>query len=224
MSLESIEKRLDNPKAYYIFYIFFYKAAVGEARWKECLEREEGRIGNNNTEAFALLLFSNNFKAWLYEEKERHGDALMTEYDTTPASSVKSIVDSLLQDLEIVLQQPTTAAGALVGNPIVRNKESSEFKRAVNARKNWNEEFKHLPASQNMRQSWETSTADTTLQGTIRESTITNSKERARKKRKKHMKGLRKWTGVAHDGERKATRRVVSGVPLFRLNIDRTKI
>ena len=201
LSLESIEKRLSNPKAYYIFYIFFYKAAVGEARWKECLEMEEGRIGNNNTEAFALLLFSNNFKAWLYEEKERHGDALMTEYDTTPTSSKKSIVDSLLQDLEIVLRQPTTA-DALVENPVVKNKQSSEFKSAVKARKDWHEEFKRLPAFRNMRQSWETSTADTALQGALRGSTITNSKERARKKRK-HMKGMRKWTGVANDGERK---------------------
>ena len=31
LSLESIEKRLENPKAYYIFYQFFYKAAVGES-------------------------------------------------------------------------------------------------------------------------------------------------------------------------------------------------
>jgi hypothetical protein len=32
LSLESMERRLENPKAYYVFYEFFYKAAVGEQR------------------------------------------------------------------------------------------------------------------------------------------------------------------------------------------------
>lgn len=201
LSLESVEKRLDNPKAYYIFYIFFYKAAVGEARWKECLESQEGRIGNNNTEAFALLLFANNFKAWLYEEKQRHGSDLMTEYDTTPTSSTKSIVDALLQDREIVLQP--TAPAEVVVDPVVKDKESPEFKGAAKKRKDWLEKFKRQALSRNMRQSWELSTADSILQGPLCESTNMNStKEQARKKRKL-MKGLKKWTGVADNGERK---------------------
>ena len=79
LSLESIEQRLENPKAYYVFYDYFYKAAVGEVRWKECLDCGDMRIGNDTTEAFALLLFANNYKAWLYEEKQTHQEALMTE-------------------------------------------------------------------------------------------------------------------------------------------------
>jgi hypothetical protein len=45
LSLESIEQRLLNPKAYYVFYEFFYKAAVGGTRWKECMMEENGDGG-----------------------------------------------------------------------------------------------------------------------------------------------------------------------------------
>ena len=69
-SIESVKRRLKDPKAYCIFYMYFYTAAVGEERWKECLSTE-GRIGSNTMEAFALLVLVNNYKAWLYEEK-RH--------------------------------------------------------------------------------------------------------------------------------------------------------
>jgi hypothetical protein len=52
---------LENPKTYYVFYQFFYKAAVGEVCWKECMDGSEAHIGNETTEAFALLLFANNY-------------------------------------------------------------------------------------------------------------------------------------------------------------------
>ena len=102
LSLESIERRLLNPKAYYVFYEFFYKAAVGEGRWKDCMEQDELRIGNDSTEAFALLLFANNDKAWLCEEKQTHGDSLQTEYDNIGGIS---ILDVLLLDQEFVLEE-----------------------------------------------------------------------------------------------------------------------
>ena len=59
-SMESLGRRWKDPKAYCIFYMYFYTAAVGEVRWKE-----EGRIGSNTMEAFALLVLVNNYKAWL---------------------------------------------------------------------------------------------------------------------------------------------------------------
>jgi hypothetical protein len=63
----------------------------------------EVRIGNDTTEAFALLLFANNYKAsWLYEEKFTHGDALWTEYESMGGK--ESIVDRLLIDQEFVLE------------------------------------------------------------------------------------------------------------------------
>ncbi len=128
LSLESVERRLDDPKAHYVFYQFFYKAAVGEVRWKEFVEKSEGRIGNNTTEAFALLLFANNYKAWMYEEKRSYGNELLTEYDTLPSVGAVSTVDKLLVDQEIVLK---TGAEEMV----VRNTTSERFKKAVKIRK-----------------------------------------------------------------------------------------
>jgi hypothetical protein len=67
VSIESVKRRSEDPKAYCVFYMYFYyTAAIVEVRWKECLSKEEGRIGNNTTEAFAMLVLVNNYKAWLY--------------------------------------------------------------------------------------------------------------------------------------------------------------
>lgn len=90
--------RLKDPKAYYLFYEYFYKSAIGETTWKECVEDDTKRVGNVTTEAFALLLLSNNYKAWMYEAKQDYGDSLMTEYDTTQSNQFKSIVDVILVD------------------------------------------------------------------------------------------------------------------------------
>jgi hypothetical protein len=65
VSIESVKRRLEDPKAYFVFYMYFYTAAIGEVRWKERLSKEEGWIGNNTTEAFAMLVLVNNYKAWL---------------------------------------------------------------------------------------------------------------------------------------------------------------
>ncbi len=83
-SIESLKRRLKDPKAYCIFYMYFYTAAVGEVRWKECLSKEDERIGSNTMEAFALLVLVNNYKAWLYEEKKRNQTNLWTENDSHP--------------------------------------------------------------------------------------------------------------------------------------------
>ena len=48
--------------------MYFYTATVGEVHWKEYLLKEEGQIGSNTIEAFALLVLENNYKVWLYEE------------------------------------------------------------------------------------------------------------------------------------------------------------
>ena len=31
---------MEDPKAYFIFYMYFYTAAVGEVRWKEYLSKK----------------------------------------------------------------------------------------------------------------------------------------------------------------------------------------
>jgi hypothetical protein len=84
------------------------------------MDSEDGCSGNNTTEAFALLLVSNNYKAWMYEEKRSHGNELLTEYDTLPSVAAVSIVDKLLVDQEIVLE---TGAEEMV----VRNTTSERF-------------------------------------------------------------------------------------------------
>jgi hypothetical protein len=194
LSLESMEQRLDNPKAYYVFYEFFYKAPVGETRWKECMDSDNERIGNNTTEAFALLLVANNYKAWLYEEKMNHGSNLLTEYETLPGIGTMSIVDKLLVDQEVVLE---TGLDEIV----VRDAVSLGFKKATKKRKDWLAKLKRQAICNKMKRSWQTSTANGILEGPLCQ-LPTNKKEREKKKRKL-MKGLKKWTGIADEGERK---------------------
>ena len=94
ISLESMEKRLQNPKSYYLFYKFFYRAALGESLWKQHMCEDSGtRIGNNNTQAFALLLMKNNYRAWLHEEHMKHEGNLVTEYEVNEEDTRVSIVD-----------------------------------------------------------------------------------------------------------------------------------
>jgi hypothetical protein len=105
LSYESMKVRLDNPKAYYVFYEYFYKAAVGEIKWKQALKRGvDERLGNNNTEAFAHVVLQNNYDAWWFAMKDEHGDLLKTEYDTIPGESCKSICELILEDIEFDLQ------------------------------------------------------------------------------------------------------------------------
>jgi hypothetical protein len=147
LSLESIEQRLENPKAYYIFYLFFYKAAVGEVRWNECMDTSGERIGNDTTEAFALLLFANNYKAWLYEEKLAHGEALCTEYDCDSTGKA-SIVDTLLVEQEFVLEE---GAEDLL---VICDTTKQTYRKTVRARKDWLAEFKGLPVCAEMMRTW----------------------------------------------------------------------
>jgi hypothetical protein len=198
LSLESIEQRLENPKAYYVFYEFFYKAAVGEVRWKQCMDESEERIGNDTTEAFALLLFANNYKAWLYDEKLNHGDALWTEYDRASIGKV-SVVDKLLVTQEFVLEENTEAKLMVVSDT---TKQS--YKKAVKARKDWLAEFRGQPVCVEMTGIWALTAAaeEVSENGPNAQEQPANKKERD-KKRRKLKKGLKQWTGTAMEGERK---------------------
>ncbi len=91
---------MEDPKAYCIFYMYFYTATVGEIRWKEYLSKEEGRIGSNTMEAFALLLLVNNYKAWLYKEKQTHQTNILNEYNYPPSYGKPSIVDKILDGVQ----------------------------------------------------------------------------------------------------------------------------
>jgi hypothetical protein len=121
-SLESIKRRLKDPKAYFIFYMYFYNSAVGEVRWKECLSKEEGRIGSNTMEAFALLVLENNYKAWLYEVKKTHQTNLFTEYDCPPSYGKSSIVDKILDGVQFNLADEASPN-------VIYDKDSRIYKR-----------------------------------------------------------------------------------------------
>ena len=88
-------------------------------------------IGNDTTEAFALLLFANNYKAWLYEEKLAHGEALCTKYHTCDSDGMDSIVDTLLVEQEFILDED---AGYM---PIIFDTTKQTYKKVVKARKDW---------------------------------------------------------------------------------------
>jgi hypothetical protein len=90
-SLAAFEATLKNPTVYYVFYDYFVSSCVGDIRWKESIQNhdENGkpkddmtiRIVNEQTEAFALVVFRNNYFAWLAEMKEVYGDELVTDYN-----------------------------------------------------------------------------------------------------------------------------------------------
>ena len=59
---ECFEMRLRFPKAYKVFYEYFYKSVVGESNWADALE-SKSEFGNFNTEAFTHMMLKNNYTA-----------------------------------------------------------------------------------------------------------------------------------------------------------------
>lgn len=104
-SLSTFESRLKNPKTYYLFYVYFYRPAIGEAGWKTFVDRsrdDRQRIGNCNTEAFAHMVLKNNYFVWLYEARQKDTvRKLKTEYDTKVSQTSPAAVDCLMPDIEI---------------------------------------------------------------------------------------------------------------------------
>jgi hypothetical protein len=66
---------------YYIFYEYFFKAAISKGTWKQHLTGSK-RFGTNFLEAYALAIIKNNYFTWLYNYKSKHpGSTLQMEYD-----------------------------------------------------------------------------------------------------------------------------------------------
>ena len=198
-SLESIQRRWDDPKTYCIFYMYFYTSAVGEVRWKEYLSKEEGRIGSNTMEAFALLVLENNYKAWLYEEKKTHQKGLYTEYDSPPSSGMPSIVDKLLDGVQFDLAEEANPA-------VIYDNKNKTYKRLAKEREQWLEGFVKKYASKTMCNDVLDRASNESIDDDNGEDDVNQDifiqRERSRKARKL-TKGLRQFTGVAADGERK---------------------
>ena len=164
------------------------------------MESSEERIGNDTTEAFALLLFANNYKAWLYHEKLNHGDALWTEYDRA-SHGKDSIVDRLLVDQEFILEEDTEAT------LVISDATKMSYRKAVKARKDLLAGLRRLPVCAEMTRTWQLTAGGEVDQEVVSENEPNgtepaNKKERDKKKRKL-MKGVTKWTGTADEGERK---------------------
>ena len=218
VSLEGMQERFKLPKHYYVFYNIFYRAAVGDMKWREYAKQETGRIGNNNTEAFALLLLTNKYKAWLFEAKKQHGDSLKTEYEMTPTDRAQSIADFINPNTEFdieELQMGTSIENSEEGNEAiddeeddngveterqVRHREAPDvllrtpnttvYKNAVKLKKKWYAELKKLDSCQEMMDG--VRNAETAL--TDLSENINIPEEQATKKRKL-LKTLSPFTG-----------------------------
>jgi hypothetical protein len=200
-SIESLGRRLKDPKAYFIFYMYFYTAAVGEVRWKEFLSKKEGRIGSNTMEAFALLVLVNNYKAWLYEEKKRNQTNLWTEYDSPPSYGKASIVDKILDGVQFNLVMNTTTP------VVIYDKEDRTYKKLEKERVDWLEAFSKtadcIQTNDDVLKRATTDTGNRSMDAEADEDDdLIRLKERAKKKRKL-TRELREFTGVPTQGERK---------------------
>jgi hypothetical protein len=200
-SIESIKRRWKDPKAYCIFYMYFYTAAVGEVHWKECLSKEEGRIGSNTMEAFALLVLVNNYKAWLYEEKKTHKTKLLTEYDFPPSYGKPSIVDKILDGIQFNLEKEASPT-------VIYDKDDRTYKKLEKERVEWLEAFCATdPCLQTNEGVLKKTSAEDTSDdsgGEVAEADedLIDLKVRAKKKRK-FTRELREFTGVTSQSERK---------------------
>ena len=193
---------MQDPKAYFLFYMYFYTAAVGEVRWKECMTKKDTRIGSNTLEAFALLVLVNNYKAWLYEEKKKHKADLWTEYDSPPSYGKPSIVDKILDGVQFNLETEITAP------VLIYNKEDRTYKKMEKERVEWLENFCQTDNCVRTNDDvLKKATADTRERGEEAEAEAEADdpfllKERKRKKRKL-TRELREFTGASSQGERK---------------------
>ena len=201
-SIESLKRRFEDPKAYCIFYMYFYTAAVGETRWKEYLDKEEGRIGSNTMEAFALLVLVNNYKAWLYEEKKTHQTHLLTEYDCPPSYGKPSIVDKILDGVQFNMEKEASPT-------VIYAKDDRTYKKLEKERVKWLEAFCSTgPCLQTndgvLKKASTTSASDNSGNEAepAEQEALVGQKERAKKKRK-FTRELREYTGVPSEGERK---------------------
>ena len=172
--------------------MYFYTAAIGEGRWKEYLSKEEGWIGSNTMEAFALLVLEYNYKAWLYEEKKTHQKGLSTEYDCLPSLGKPSIIDKILDGVQFDLGEDANLA-------VIHDHRNRIYKRLEKERVQWLEAF------------CKADTCQQTIDEVLKKAASNNidegggdkvnqdmfiQKERTKKARKL-AKGLCQFTGVA---------------------------
>ena len=142
-SLEAFDMRVEIPVVYIIFYDYFLKPSVGDARWKKiCMDKRSVSLGSVQSESFAMILLRNNYFAWLLEAKKAL-PTLVTEYCPEPRRRGKrSGAQAWMGDLEIDMMNGNVGETHLVGedddnyDALVKKTEQG-LKRAVSkARQN----------------------------------------------------------------------------------------
>jgi hypothetical protein len=106
--LEAFEMGIENPSIYFLFYEYFFKSSVGDARWRRaCVEDQDqsAPLGSVQAEAFAMLQLKNNYFAWLLEAKENLS-MLITDYDPdSKRAGMKSAAEVYLKKILLNLAE-----------------------------------------------------------------------------------------------------------------------
>lgn len=113
LAFSSFRAGLKLPKARFVFYHYFLRAAMGDDRWKEAI-RGNGRFTNTQTEALALVLLENYCESWTFDYLVKNQRSnFQTEYDQNVQAegaprrqredTKMSIVDIILPDIEFDL-------------------------------------------------------------------------------------------------------------------------
>jgi hypothetical protein len=122
---------------------------------------------------------TNNYNAWLYEEKKAHGDKLLTEYDHGLDIGKNSIVDFILKNKEFNLERDAEEL-------VLHDTNNRAYKKAKKARKDWLTRLMQIcPKRQGRLRAWREAVDENEHAET------TNKKEQATKRRRL-MKDLRK--------------------------------
>lgn len=223
-ALEAFEERLANPTLYYLFYEYFLRAAVGEEKWKLSTGHHttkrmrkgpirisptttdpDKRMASSLDEAFALLVFKNNYFAWLMEAKQNH-DGLVTDYDSGRSLTLSSptLVQYLLNgsvlDLQweeeefYVLWKPVSGGGRDDPEPNFNSEYAAAFSKFKLAVQRIREKVKNSPDYQHL----------TDAMKELRETNDVDGRSRKKKKRKL-LRDLKPYTGI-RIGDEKAFR------------------
>jgi hypothetical protein len=152
-------------------------------------------------EAFALLVLVNNYKAWLFEGKKTHQTNLLTKYNSPPSYGKPSIVDKILDGVQLNLEEEATSP------TVIYDKNDRTYKNLEKDRVEWLEAFcktdSCLQTNDGVLKKASTDTSDESVDAEAAAADdLFVLKERAKKKRKL-TRELREFTGVPSQGERK---------------------
>jgi hypothetical protein len=189
------------PNVYFLFYDYFFKSSVGDARWKKsCMDDTDmtSPIGSVQAEAFAMLQLKNNYFAWLLEAKQKMPVILVTDYDTEGRrSGLKTASEVYLKNLQIDIgttdnERVLVVEGDEKYDDLKKFSEDGIKKARQDAKKNkmFKEVKKALEAMQQ-----EASTAASEREGEEQTNMCQEEERRMRqRKKRKILKPLREYT------------------------------